>query len=160
MSKKKRYSVYKLVSPRGKVYIGITSMAAEKRWYEGRAYEFNRRLANDIALHGWDAFEHEVLFCELTEDEAKSKEVELIIKHNSTNFSCGYNIDQGGNLRKRRSHKPVKCLTTNICFSSIQEAGEFYGISKQYISKCLTGRTSFAGEINGEKLTWAYVTKN
>jgi len=157
LSKKKRYSVYKLTSPKGKIYIGITSILPEARWKDGKGYDYNIYLSSDIKMYGWDNFKHEILFCGLSEAEAKQKEIELIDKYNSTNFLQGYNIEHGGDLRKGRSYKAVKCLTTNICFSSIKEAGEFYNIRKKYITNCLTGRASFAGEFNGKKLTWAYV---
>ncbi|MCC5910146.1 MAG: hypothetical protein JJT76_06880 [Clostridiaceae bacterium] len=156
IGKSKKYCVYKLTSPKGKVYVGITSLMPEKRWMEGKGYRFNPGLITDIEKYGWENFNHEVLFNELSQREAKIKEIELIVKYNSTDKKHGYNIESGGNFRKGRYYKPVICLTTNRHFRSIKEAGEFYGIRTAYISNCLTGRTNFAGEVDGKKLTWIY----
>lgn len=95
--KNKTYSVYKHTSPSGKSYIGITSMnPPSKRWANGKGYCRNVHFFNAINKYGWDNFEHEILATELTEDEAKNMEIELIDKLHTHISKYGYNITLGG----------------------------------------------------------------
>ncbi len=89
--------VYKHTSPGGKVYIGITSQVPEKRWLGGWGYVGNDYFNKAIQKYGWNNFKHEVLFENLTKEEAEAKEIELIAQYNSTDRRCGYNISFGGN---------------------------------------------------------------
>lgn len=91
------FYVYRHTSPNGKVYIGITSQAPERRWgADGRGYRSNRRFFNAIVKYGWDNFKHEVLFEGLTKQEACEKEIQLIDEHKSYQFKYGYNQSLGG----------------------------------------------------------------
>ncbi len=91
------YSVYKHTSPSNKVYIGITSMnPPDKRWKNGLGYYQNKHFYSAIQKYGWDNFKHEILFVDLTKQEAEEKEVELIAVYNATNRENGYNKDNGG----------------------------------------------------------------
>lgn len=84
-----------------KVYIGITSKKPEERWKNGHAYHGNKYFTSAIKKYGWDNFEHEILFENLTKEEAEQKEVELIAKYNSANREFGYNIQNGGSSNGR-----------------------------------------------------------
>ena len=88
--------VYKHTSPSGKVYIGITSMKPEERWHGGYGYKNNKYFYRAIKKYGWENFTHEILFEELTREEACQKEVELIALYDSTNPNKGYNRSIGG----------------------------------------------------------------
>ncbi len=90
------YSVYKHVSPSGKVYIGITGRKPEDRWANGKAYVFCLALNNAIKKYGWENFKNEVLFTGLSKSEAVEKEIELIKIYNATDSRFGYNIQNGG----------------------------------------------------------------
>ena len=95
------YCVYKHTSPTNKVYIGITSLKPSLRWrLDGSGYIRNDRhntyFANAIQKYGWDNFKHEILFENLSKEEAEQKEIELIDYYKSTNKDCGYNIQSGG----------------------------------------------------------------
>jgi group I intron endonuclease len=80
----------------GKVYIGITSNKS-KRWIKtGIAYQKCFVFFNAILKYGFNNFEHNVLFENLTKEEACKKEVELIEVYNSTNRRYGYNVSKGG----------------------------------------------------------------
>jgi group I intron endonuclease len=92
----KPFVVYKHTSPTGKVYIGITRQDPQKRWGNGRSYASNEHFSNAIRSHGWNNFKHEVLYSNLSEQEAKLKEIELIALYDSTNPNKGYNITLGG----------------------------------------------------------------
>ena len=100
----KLYTVYKHVSPKGKVYIGIThKYPAEKRWgkngirYLGKNKngEFiHRSFANAILKYGWNKIEHIILAEGLLKEEAEAIEISLIAYYKSKNMS--YNITNGG----------------------------------------------------------------
>ena len=91
-----RYSVYKHTSPNGKVYIGLTGLKPEYRWNHGIGYRKNPYFWKAILKYGWDNFEHEILFTELSKQEAIEKEKELIQLYDSTNRDKGYNLSTGG----------------------------------------------------------------
>ena len=57
-----------------KVYVGQTCQNPEKRWDYGSGYKkHNLHFYNAIKKYGWDNFEHEILFENLTQKEAKQK---------------------------------------------------------------------------------------
>ena len=90
------YCVYKHTSPNNKVYIGITSRNPETRWKNGYGYSSNKHLTSAIQKYGWDNFQHEILFENLTREEACQKEIDLIKFYDSTNPDKGYNHSLGG----------------------------------------------------------------
>lgn len=91
-----KWTVYKHTSPSGKVYIGITSRKPHVRWNNGKGYVGNDYFIKAIEKYGWDNFEHEILYENLTKEIAEAKEIELIAMYNSTDRECGYNISSGG----------------------------------------------------------------
>ena len=95
-----KYIVYMHTSPSGKHYIGITSVGCEARWRNGRGYAHNRHFRIAIKKYGWENIKHEILFENLTKEEAEKKEVELIAKYKSNQREFGYNIENGGNANK------------------------------------------------------------
>lgn len=97
MEEDKKWCVYKHTNILNKkVYIGITSQSPTKRWGRGSNYKNNPYFYRAIQKYGWDNFKHEILFNNLCQDEACSKEKELIRLYNSTNKNNGYNITLGG----------------------------------------------------------------
>jgi group I intron endonuclease len=92
----KQWCVYKHTSPSGKVYIGITSQKPEKRWANGAGYKNNQYFNRAIQKYGWSSFDHEILFVNITKEDAVSKEKELINLYKSNNPLFGYNISSGG----------------------------------------------------------------
>ena len=88
------YSVYKHTAPNGKIYIGVTGKAPEKRWRSG--YKNNSLFSADIAAFGWENITHEVLYTFETKGEAYAKERALIAFYKSNNPIYGYNIAAGG----------------------------------------------------------------
>lgn len=88
------YTVYMHTSPDGKKYVGMTAKTPSQRW-NGK-YRNNARFHSDIMLYGWDCFKHEVLFENLTKEEAEQKEKALIKLYDTTNPEKGYNIAHGG----------------------------------------------------------------
>ena len=92
----KTYCVYKHTNIcNNKCYIGITSQSPNRRWLNGYGYSKTQpKFYNAIKKYGWDSFTHEILFENLTFEEANQKEIELIALYNSC--ENGYNISTGG----------------------------------------------------------------
>lgn len=99
------YIVYKHTCPNGKVYIGITKNDVNTRWKNGYGYVHNSHFTNAIKKYGWDNIHHEIVFSNLSKDEAERIEVDLIKHYNSTNRLFGYNKDSGGNVNKSHSEE-------------------------------------------------------
>lgn len=107
----KNYSVYKHTSPSGKIYIGITSQEPKKRWANGLSYRHQRYLSTAIKKYGWDNIKHEVLFENLTKEQAEQKEIELIAFYKSNDRRYGYNIENGGKAKGRCSEETKKRIS-------------------------------------------------
>lgn len=81
-----------------KKYVGITSQKALARWQGGKHYKRHARFYADILAFGWDNFTHEVLYKNLTKEQAEKIERELIKSLDLTNIEKGYNTSKGGNV--------------------------------------------------------------
>lgn len=94
----KKYCVYKHIFPNNKVYIGITCQKPEYRWRNGKGYyqKGQNKIYKAIEKYGWENIKHEILYENLSKEEAEEKEIELISFYNS-NKNGGYNIENGGN---------------------------------------------------------------
>lgn len=94
------YTVYKHQNKiNGKIYIGITMQEPERRWgNNGINYKTSPHFYAAIQKYGWNNFDHDILFKNLTHDEACSKEQELIEYYNSMNREFGYNSTSGGDV--------------------------------------------------------------
>lgn len=105
------YSVYKHTNiTNNKCYIGITNQRpVYNRWRKnGVGYRECIKFYNAIKKYGWDNFKHEILFKNLTKQEAENKEIELIAHYKSNNNKYGYNIQNGGNCAGKMSEE-TKC---------------------------------------------------
>ena len=96
-----------------KVYIGVTkALNPNERWQNGHGYKNNEDFWNDICLYGWnEGFKHEILFDDLTKEEAIFMEQFYIALYDSTDEEKGYNISKGGggtNGRKYTEEENVK----------------------------------------------------
>lgn len=80
----------------GKKYIGITCDIPEKRWANGKGYYRNKHFTDAINRYGWDAFDHRVLYTDLTKEEACRIEQEMIQKYGTQDKTKGYNLTSGG----------------------------------------------------------------
>ena len=91
------YSVYvheNIVN--GKKYVGITSCDVKIRWKKGYGYSDQLPIGRVFRKYGWDGFTHEVLYDDLSEEEAKAIEIELIREFGTQDPARGYNICAGG----------------------------------------------------------------
>jgi hypothetical protein len=77
-----------------KKYIGITSTSLKKRSRNGEGYKGCDKFYYAIQKYGWNNFTHNILYRNLTKQEAELKEKELIKEYNTQ--IDGYNIDEGG----------------------------------------------------------------
>lgn len=94
----KEFVVYKHTNLiNNKVYIGITCQNPPSlRWGLNGCNYKNTRFGEAIKKYGWDNFSHDILFTNLTEEEACAKEIELIEFYDATNRLYGYNSTTGG----------------------------------------------------------------
>ena len=92
------YSVYKHTNKiNGKSYIGITSQKPQSRWgTNGVNYKNSPYFYSAITKYGWGNFEHEILYENLTKDEACQLEIQLIKEFKTQDKNFGYNILEGG----------------------------------------------------------------
>ena len=90
------YCVYCHTSPSNKKYVGISNNP-EKRWNHGKGYIKNYLFYRAIEKYGWDNFKHEILYDNLSIDEAGQIEKRLINEWNLLDPNYGYNLREGGN---------------------------------------------------------------
>lgn len=109
-----KYYVYMHTSPSNKKYIGITSKnPPSDRWKNGNGYSHNKHFSNAIKKYGWENFKHEILFSDLSYEEATSKEIELIAYYKSNIDKYGYNKTTGGEVGKKLSEESIEKMRTN-----------------------------------------------
>ena len=181
------YTVYMHTTPSNKKYIGITKQNPKDRWKNGKGYMHNKYFWNAIQKYGWNNIQHTILFNQLSKEEAKQIEIELIKKYNLTDRNNGYNITKGGDglngmivseetkikMSKNHHHlcsdqygvknpfaKAVINLNENIVYTTIREANK--SIGKNYynsdISSVCRGRKKHTGkDKNGNKIKWQYL---
>lgn len=105
----RNYCVYKHTFPNGKIYIGITCMEPKKRWAGGSGYNKQPKMANAIRHYGWRNVRHEILFDNLSKEEAEAKEIALIAELDS--IRRGYNVEHGGNTAGTHSEETRKKIS-------------------------------------------------
>ena len=121
------YTVYQHKNKiNGKVYIGITMQEPEKRWgVNGRNYKSSPHFYSAIQKYGWDNFEHNILFTNLTKEEACLKEQE---KKRDKNFHKTIQIKR-------------KCIVRNliqylILYNNVVESWEYQQqVSLSYVEE-------------------------
>lgn len=138
----KKYVVYAHMSPHGKLYIGITCRNPLERWgRNGKRYENNLHFNNAIQKYGWDGFIHAILFDNLSEEEARQKEIYLIRLYDTTNPSCGYNIVEGGGGTVGYRHTSDSKNRIALAHTGMKMSDE----TKRKISQANSGKTRKGG---------------
>lgn len=172
----KSYTVYMHTTPNGKRYIGITCNPINERWgKDGSGYK-TQLFWRAIQKYGWNNIKHEILYTDLTREEAKATEIELIAKYKSDNPLYGYNQTKGGdharegfttsekqkqiasdNWRgsKNPNARPVICLETLTIYDTIEDAKKATGASK--IAECC--KKDDKHKSSGH-LHWSYYDEN
>lgn len=174
----KKWKLYKHTTPNGKVYIGITSQKnINRRWKNGYGYSRHPYFNKAIEEFGWNNIKHEVLFENLSKEEADLLEQMYISLYDSNNKEHGYNMSFGGDTSLGRvlsnetkekigkansgknngmygrkgkdnpSSKKIICITTNEIFDYIKQASEKYNAGSSEISKCCKGKLKSAGKL-------------
>jgi len=102
-SDERKWTVYCHTSPSGKKYIGITCLDVEKRWLNGKGYKTQIYFSRAIDKYSWDNIKHEILYIDLSQEDAEKIEGDLIKTYNTQNRKYGYNLRSGGNVS---THSP------------------------------------------------------
>lgn len=92
------FTVYMHITPSNKRYIGITSKSLKERFGPNGALYRNQIFGRAIKKYGWSNIEHIMICDNLTKEEAKKLEIELIAKYDTTNPKHGYNKSIGGDI--------------------------------------------------------------
>lgn len=93
------FTVYMHKTPSNKVYIGITSATnVNDRFGPGGALYRNQIFGRAIKKYGWENIEHIIIAENLSKEDAKQMEIQLISKYNATNPKFGYNRSAGGDI--------------------------------------------------------------
>lgn len=160
----------------GKNYIGITKQEPKKRWgANGCNYKSSPHFYLAIQKYGWDNFEHNILFTNLTKEEACLKEQELIKQFNSMNREFGYNSTFGGDIfimNEETKQKISQSLMGNKnglghpCseekkkkISEAQKGKKFTEEHKQKLSEAAKNRHVPCSEEKKQKLSQNYPNK-
>lgn len=93
----KTYEIYRLTSPSGKSYIGLTSMGTEERWkkhvWRAQKEKRNHPLYNAIRKYGEASFVVEIIDYACSREQARELEIQYIRNHPR---ELSYNISPGG----------------------------------------------------------------
>jgi len=129
------YYIYKITSPSGKNYIGITkNLTRRKREHTINANKntdrLNRRkIVKAYKKYGADDMSFEHIFCAFNQECAKEIEIELIKYYNC--FNKGYNMTEGGDsttITRQFTEKEVDEIRDLLEFSNMSQNM----IAKQY----------------------------
>lgn len=158
----KTWTVYKHVSPSGKVYVGITSNI-HRRWAANGYYYCLKETIFSRALHkyGWDNFQHIVIAEGLTKQEASNLEKILIKEYKELGIS--YNITDGGEgyaghhtkehinnrVKSRIAHKQVDYIVLDKDFNHIvcktaSEVGTYLNVNSAVVNKVLVSPIGYS----------------
>ena len=135
------YSVYVLVSPEGKRYVGMTMRKPEYRWNHGKAYDYNRPLFDDINKFGWGQFEKIIVKNNLNKEEACLLERKLIKDYKTQNPNRGYNVEMGGVPTKLAEQTKQKMSVSHIGIERSEEWCRHISESKKGNKNGMFGRT-------------------
>ena len=94
VQEKRNYTVYRHISPSGRVYVGITKLSLSFRWNQGRGYKRCKLFWRAIQKYGWDNIQHFIVCSNLDKNTACILEKHLISYYKSKRLS--YNITDGG----------------------------------------------------------------
>ena len=171
------YTVYQHKNKmNGKIYIGITMQEPEKRWgTNGNNYKTSPHFYLAIQKYGWDNFEHNILFKNLSYEDACQKEQELIQYYNSMNRDFGYNSTSGGDIfimneeTKQKISHSMKGNKNGVGYpcseekkrkiSEAQKGRQFTEEHKQKLSEAAKKRNVPCSETKKQKLSQTYPNK-
>lgn len=154
------YTVYRHISPCGRVYVGITRLRLYYRWKHcGIGYKRCKLFYRAIQKYGWDNFIHEIVLSGISKTEAIYTEKYLVKWYKIHGLS--YNITDGGEgtvgfhmpdtakARISERLKDIRCrsvLQYSIDgefiaeYKSARYAAEILGFGRNSVSNCASGR--------------------
>lgn len=141
------YCVYCHVFPNNKKYIGITCKEPNVRWGNNGSHYKTQFVYRAINKYGWDNTKHEILFTNLSKEQAEQKEIELIAFYKTNDLNFGYNIEKGGKNQSGRS---------NITKDKIRNSNKgkvFTQTHRDNLSKSHKGIKTWNTGLKGIKLT-------
>lgn len=94
--KEKSYTVYMHTTPNNKHYIGLTCQRPECRWNDGDGYKTQKLFWRAIKKYGWENISHTIIKDNISFEEAKQLEKDMIQYYQSNNPKYGYNLTSGG----------------------------------------------------------------
>lgn len=130
------WTLYRHISPSGKIYIGITSKEVNRRWKYGAGYSNCILFQNAIDKYGWNNITHEILFTNLSEVRAKNLEKDLIRHYK--NLGISYNITDGGDGHLGCSWNPSS--ETRTLWSEQRKGRKLSNEHKVKISNTMKGK--------------------
>lgn len=148
-TKDKKFVVYihkNLIN--GKVYIGQTSNLSERWRCDGKNYFNSIKFYNAIKKYGWCNFSHEVIYDNLSQEEADKLEKELIEKYDS--IENGYNLKEGG-ARGSLSSESLKKMGNSVRKGFAEHPDRVEKIRQKAIGRKLSQKTKRAISLNGVK---------
>lgn len=152
MLESKKFYVYRHENKiNRKSYIGITSRTnPNRRWQNGEGYK-DQVFYRAIQKYGWNNFNHIIEAANLSEQEAKRLEIQLIRKY-KTGGIC-YNVTDGGDgrlgipMHKHTKQALIKANTGKVCseetrkkISESEKGKHCSEESKQLYRNLYTGR--------------------
>lgn len=155
----------------GKRYIGITGRKPARRWKGGSGYKKQPLFYNAIKKYGWNAFSHDILFSNLTKEEAGEKEIFFIALFRSADKRYGYNNTRGGlggsfekkpttiaKLQNNRFCRPVLKIDKETGepierFSSLSSAARAVGDTSMNIHACCSKKQR---QMSAKGFCWAF----
>jgi len=115
----KTFKIYKHKNLKnGKIYIGQTAQETEDRWEDGKR-NYNKHLVRAIKKYGWQGFSHEILYENLSSEEADYYETLLIEQLQSMDPEKGYNKTSGGKKFSHLSEDTKKKISKSIKSSQL-----------------------------------------
>ena len=138
----------------GKRYVGITSQQPEKRWLNGRGYDSHLPIGRAIEKYGWENFEHDILYSDVTEREAKELEASLIKLYSTQDKQYGYNLTAGGDGLSGFHHtdEAKRKMSVQKKASNHPNYGKHLReITRSKISEKLIGNSNSAGIVRSEE---------
>ena len=124
-------------------YIGITCQKPTKRWGKnGVGYKEQLYFYRAIQKYGWNSFRHEIVFENLTKEQACIKEIALIKLFNTTDVKFGFNMTTGGETSpiSHRIDLPIKDTLYEqyiVLGKTNSECAKYFGCSTATIARWL-----------------------
>ncbi len=127
------YCVYRHTLPDGRCYIGANYRGKDRWGGNGSRYKTSGNIFYPLIVqYGWDNIKHEILFSNLTQQEAREKEISLIIEAQERGIAI--NKQRGGYnaIYKEKMHEIVGLRRMGLSYKQI---GVIYNVNASTISE-------------------------